>query len=358
MSEVGEGPPAEGWYAIGGEPNDLAYFDGQYWTWRGRRDATGTWQQEPIVPPSPTAPTPLGPSASADAATGLPSTPGSPGEPSWGAPPAGSRAVPSTPYSQLPAYPGEPWSGSAGAGQWEAPPPLTRPPGRLDLLLPEPGHQARWKTLLRLLLVLPNVIVLGVLEIAVFFVTIAMWFCALFTARVPQSLWGFSIGVLKWQARTNSFLYFLTDRYPPFTLGDAEYPVSLVIGGPPDRFNRFSVLFRVVLVIPAWVVVVVFSYGVGILSIFTWLLTLIAGRCPRLLYLVIATWLRYDLRFVAFNLLLTTEYPGGPLGDSPPFEHAASLENGDIVLTGGARALAVVTIVIGVLAYIGLPRRY
>ncbi len=226
------------------------------------------------------------------------------------------------------------------------------------MLLSEPGDQARWKTLLRLLLAIPNWIVLWVLEIAVFFVTIAMWFVALFTARVPTSLWEFSTGVLKWNARTSAFTYFLTDRYPPFELGDADYPVSVSFGGRPDRFNRLSVLFRAVLLIPAWIVVVVFTYGVGVFSIVAWVLTLVIGRCPRPLYLVSAAWLRYSLRFDAFALLLTSEYPSRPLGDPPLGYGPASLEHGDIVLTGGAKALGVIEIVVGVIAYFGIPRRY
>lgn len=354
MSEMSGGPPSEGWYAIGGDPNDLAYFDGQYWTWRGRRDAVGGWQQEPIVPPSLTAPT------GTTSASHAPPPAGSDAPP-----PAGSQPPPATgshvgspaPFSQLPSYPSGPSYGSAGADQW-APPPSPRPPGRLDLLLPEPGHQARWKTLFRALLVIPNFVVLFLLEIAQAFVTIAMWFVALFTAQVPPSLWEFSTSVLKWNARTNAFTYFLTDRYPPFRLGDADFPVSVSVGGPPDRFNRFSVLFRVVLLIPAWIVVVVFTEGVGVFSIVAWLLTLIMGRCPRPMYLVNAAWLRYTLRFYAFAFLLTTEYPSRPLGDPPLDYGPASLENGDIVLAGGAKALGVIEIVVGVIAYFGLPKHY
>lgn len=338
MSDAGARPPSEGWYSIDGNPDDLAYFNGELWTWRRQRDPNGEWHEEPIVPPIATTPAPA-------ASHGAPSPAGPPTAP----------ATPSQPYSGMPAYPGAVAPGSFAGGQWGVPPPSPPPIGHLDLHLAEPERQARWRTLLRGLLVIPNLIVLAFLEIAVLFVTILLWFAALFTARVPEDLWRFSVGVLKWQARTYAFTFFLTDRYPPFKMGDAPYPVSMTLGGPPDRFNRFAVFFRFILIFPAVVVVEVFSIGVAIFSVFAWLATLVAGRCPRSLHLMIAAWLRYSLRTTVFEVLLTTEYPSRPLGDTHPDYGEASLQNGDIVLTGSAKALSIVAIVIGVLAYFGSP---
>lgn len=342
MSDSGVRPPSRGWYAIGGNPNDLAYFDGELWTWRGRRGPNGEWHQEPILPPAATAPPPEsgGPQAG----------PQGPQGPRAGAPTTARGA-----YPGLPGYPGGPPYGPSGPypGQFSASRPPFRPPGRLDLRLTEPDRQARWVTLLRGLLVIPSWIALGLLGIAVFFVTIAMWFVALITARVPESLWRFSVDVLKWQARTYAYTFFLTDRYPPFTLGDAPYPVSIAFDGPPDRFNRLAVLVRLFLMIPAAIVVGAFTYGVELFSIAAWLLTLVRGKCPRPLHLVVASWLRYSLRFSAYQLLLTTEYPRRPLGDPPSDYGAATLQNGDIVLSGSARGLAIAAIVVGAMAYLG-----
>jgi hypothetical protein len=347
MSEQSQQPPSEGWYSLAGNPDDLAYFDGRLWTWRRQRDAGGEWRQEPIIPPSLTTP--------------LSTTPGSapPSAPQPGAPsPTGSSAS-TDPYAGLPTYPGYPGASTYGnfaSGQWgagAAAPPRGAPPGHLDFQLSEPEQQARWKTLLRLLLALPNVVVLVFMEIAVFVVTILMWFAALFTAKVPEGMWSFSVGVLKWQARTYSYLYFLTDAYPPFQTGDADYPVSLTLRGPPDRLNRWSVFFRVILAIPAGIVSVVFLDGIGVFSIAAWVITLVTGRCPRPLHLVFAAALRYSLRFNAFFGLLTTEYPSRPLGDTATYGTEPSLQDGDIVLSGSAKALAVVAIIVGVLAYFG-----
>ena len=49
-------------------------------------------------------------------------------------------------------------------------------------------------------------------------------------------------------------MFLLTDRYPPFSLDDVEYPVRPILPGR-GPLNRVSVLFRIILAIPA----VVFS---------------------------------------------------------------------------------------------------
>lgn len=195
---------------------------------------------------------------------------------------------------------------------------------------------------------LPNVVVLAVLQIAVAVVTVVMWFAALFTARVPEGMWQFSKGVLQWGARTDAYALFLTDRYPPFGLDDVSYPVWMAVDRP-DRFNRLAVLFRAILVIPAGIVQSVFTLGMYVFFVVTWILTLVLGRCPRALHLVLAAWLRYQLRYSAYAYLLTTTYPSAPLGDRQ--SSYGSLESGEIVLRGAAKAFAVVALVLGTVFY-------
>lgn len=333
MSDVPHGPSPAGWFTVGGNPDDLVYTDGRHWTWRRWRLPGGDWHQEPILPPSATLPEPKVPRPS-------------PAPPPWGS--AGGHGMGPPGHPGLPPFPGGPGQPSGWGVPWPAWQPPPAPLGRLELRLSEPLHQSRWKTLLRGLLVLPNLIVLGFLEIAVFFVTIVMWFAAVFTAHVPEGMWRFSTGVLQWVARTNAYTSFLTDQYPPFELGDVPYPVSVTLERP-DRFNRLAVLFRVILVIPAAIVTEVFGLGVGVFAVVTWVVTLVLGRCPRPLHLMLAAWLRYQLRYIAYYYLLTTEYPSAPLGDSQSTH--GSLETGEIVLRGAAKAFAVVAIVLGVALY-------
>lgn len=71
---------------------------------------------------------------------------------------------------------------------------------------------------LKVILLIPHYIVIMFLGIAA---TIAVWFsywAILFTGKYPRSLFNFVVGTLRWQARLSSWMFSLTDKYPPFTL--------------------------------------------------------------------------------------------------------------------------------------------
>ena len=44
------------------------------------------------------------------------------------------------------------------------------------------------------------------------------WVALLFTRRYPASLHPFSVGVMRWLLRVESYLLLLVDEYPPFAL--------------------------------------------------------------------------------------------------------------------------------------------
>jgi hypothetical protein len=121
---------------------------------------------------------------------------------------------------------------------------------------------------------------------------------------------------VRWASRFYSYLFLLTDKYPPFELGDAEYPVRVLIR--PGRLNRLAVFFRLILAIPAYVLAMLVLYGMETLVMFvTWLIVLIAGRMPRSLYEAIAAGTRYHIRLYGYLFLLTGTYPWGLFGDRP-----------------------------------------
>jgi hypothetical protein len=82
----------------------------------------------------------------------------------------------------------------------------------------QPAEYQRWMPLIKWLLVIPHVIVLAFLAIALFVVWIIGFFAVLFTARWPEGLRDFTVGVNRWALRVGAYAYLLVDEYPPFTL--------------------------------------------------------------------------------------------------------------------------------------------
>jgi hypothetical protein len=175
-------------------------------------------------------------------------------------------------------------------------------------------RQSRLTVAFRIVLAIPQLIVLWLLGIAALVITIIGWFGALFTGRLPVFAADYLTGYLRWLGRVYAYIYLLTDAYPPFTLDDADYPVRLAVR--PGRLNRLAVLFRFFLLIPAWIVQAVVTYGALTIFMFvTWLIVLIRGQMPDSIYQALAAVLRYQVRTLGFALMLTSAYPGGLFGD-------------------------------------------
>ncbi|HEY3649159.1 MAG TPA: DUF4389 domain-containing protein [Streptosporangiaceae bacterium] len=176
--------------------------------------------------------------------------------------------------------------------------------------------QSRLTVAFRIILAIPQLIVLWLLGVAAGVITIIGWFGALFTGRLPVFAADFLTGYLRWLSRVYAYNYLLTDAYPPFTLDDADYPVRLAV--TPGRLNRLAVLFRFFLLIPCWIVQAVVSYGALTIFMFvTWLTVLVTGQMPDAIHQGLAAVLRYQVRTLGFATMLTSAYPGGLFGDVP-----------------------------------------
>ena len=68
----------------------------------------------------------------------------------------------------------------------------------------------------RIILVIPQVIVLLFLGIAASFVVLIALFAVLFTGRWPEGMRSFVLNVLRWYLRVSTYFLLLTDEYPPF----------------------------------------------------------------------------------------------------------------------------------------------
>jgi hypothetical protein len=70
----------------------------------------------------------------------------------------------------------------------------------------------------RFLLVIPQLLVLAVLEIVSAVATVIAFFVVLFTGRWPEGMRAFVLNVMRWYLRVETYYLLLTDDYPPFEL--------------------------------------------------------------------------------------------------------------------------------------------
>jgi Domain of unknown function (DUF4389) len=246
-------------------------------------------------------------------------------------------------------------------------------PARVEVGFAGAARQRRATVAVRIVLAIPQLICLAFVRYAVLIVLVIGWFCALITGRLPDSIAEFLVGFQQWEVRLSAYLLLLTDAYPPFGWRDSEYPVT--VAARPGRLNRFAVLFRVIIVVPAWLVWDILAYGLGMIMMFAvWLIVLIMGRMPQPLHEALAAILRYWARLKGYWYMLTDVYPAGLFGDQPepvtggevpsalallPADHVGapaaatgvpSAAPGPLVLSRPARGLVGLTLGMGVIA--------
>jgi hypothetical protein len=208
--------------------------------------------------------------------------------------------------------------------------------------------QRRWTVLLRVLLMIPQIVVLWFVGIAASVVMFIGWWAALFTGRLPEWAREFLSGYLGWTARVYTYGGLLVDHYPPFGFNGEGYPVRVVLPAPTG-LNRLAVLFRFILAIPAIVVNQVASYGWVLVSFFAWLVVLFTGRVPEPLFGATAAVLRYQVRLQAYFMMLTPVYPGRLFGDASEDPVPPTSATNPLLLSRNGRVLLIVMVVLGVL---------
>jgi hypothetical protein len=89
-------------------------------------------------------------------------------------------------------------------------------PGRypLDLELPGPTAQNRWRTFFRLFLAIPAFLVSSALSYGLFATAFLTWFAGLARGEAPWGFRNFAAYALRYSAQTNAYFFLLTETYP------------------------------------------------------------------------------------------------------------------------------------------------
>lgn len=212
---------------------------------------------------------------------------------------------------------------AASAGDYPVQVEIERQPqyDKLRALVRSPG--AFLLNIINLVLLIPILLALIVLGIGYLVVYIISCFAILFTARYPRGLWDYQVAVLRWQARFYSWIFLLSDRYPPFSFDDDAHPMHLRMEYP-ERVSRWRgiPLLCGILAIPVAIVAEVLLI-VGSLLIYLppivpgviQLCILFTGEYPEGLFNLISGTVRIAIRANAYAAMLTTQYPPFRLAD-------------------------------------------
>lgn len=193
-------------------------------------------------------------------------------------------------------------------------------------------RRSRITVFFRLLLAIPHLAWLALWSLAAIFAALANWVATLLLGRPPDPLHRFLSRFVRYATHVYAYVDLAADPFPGFA-GKPGYPIDLEID-PPGRQNRWSVAFRLVLVLPALLLfaVLVFNYStyeeasgislLGVAAFLAWFSALARGRMPRGLRDLIAYAISYAAQLWAYLLLLTDRYPSsdpqtaiGPLPD-------------------------------------------
>jgi hypothetical protein len=169
-----------------------------------------------------------------------------------------------------------------------------------------PERLSRWKTLLRIFLVIPVLIFWAAVSAAEDGVILASWLAIIVRGRIPRWLFNFLVALYRWQLRALGYVLLLTEAYPPF---EGDYPIDFDLRYP-ERLTRWKVLvWKLITAIPHAIMLVFLWIGALLVTILAWFFILFTGRYPRGLFEYVAGVIRWSVRVNAYFLSLTDEYP-------------------------------------------------
>jgi hypothetical protein len=221
----------------------------------------------------------------------------------------------------------------------------------VDVEFGEPERQRRWVTALRIFLAVPALILASVLEgngfgggwsgsrgdgygdersfawagggvllVAAFL----GWFVSVARSRMPFGFRDVVVYGLRYLAELASYLFVLTERYPNVdpaatpVSAPSDHPVRLTVTDDLRR-SRLTVFFRLLLALPHFVWLLLWTIAMFFVAFVTWVATLITGRPPEALQRFLSAYIRYSTHLSAYVALTANPFPGftGTAGSYP-----------------------------------------
>jgi Domain of unknown function (DUF4389) len=189
------------------------------------------------------------------------------------------------------------------------------------MLVDDDLHRSRLTVLFRLVLVLPHLVWLYIWGWVFLLVVAFNWFVLLFAGRSEPDVQSFTGRYVRYATHVYAYFLLIANPWPRFSGKPGTYPIDLEID-PPEPQRRLVTLFRVILVIPAYVFAGVLSTVAQVIALAGWFVCLVLGRMPKGMRDLIAYCLRYQAQTFAYLFLLTSRYPSLASGSGFQFEEA------------------------------------
>ena len=194
----------------------------------------------------------------------------------------------------------------ATPGRVEPPPEL--PPHPVAIHAHDDLGRPRLLVAFRLLLTIPHLVWLTLWAVPAALAAVVAWLLALVLGRVPRFLHRFLAAFVRASTHIWAFLCVVGRPFPGFVGREGSYPVDLTIG-PPARQRRLGVLARLLLAVPALLLLTAYSTVLSVVAILGWVAALVTGRMPGGLRDLGVASLRYHGQVLGYLALVTSRYP-------------------------------------------------
>jgi Domain of unknown function (DUF4389)/zinc-ribbon domain len=217
------------------------------------------------------------------------------------------------------------------------PAPTHRPPGAYPFTfdVEYPQKLSRLTTLGRLILAIPQLLIIYALGTVVGIVTLIAFFAILFTRRYPKGLFELAVSFNRWIANVYAYVALLRDEYPPFSTDPGRYAVTYEVDYP-EKLSRWLIFVKWFLVLLQQFVLYFLGLFAFLVAVIAWFAILITGRFPRALFHYVVGVMRWYFRVGVYTSLMRDEFP--------PFSKSADAR------PGSGRAIAVS--VVGALIFV------
>jgi hypothetical protein len=176
-------------------------------------------------------------------------------------------------------------------------------------------RRSRLLVLFRLPIAIPHIVWALLWSVLAAIVGLLNWLCALVIGRAPRPFHRFLSRYVHYSTHLGAFMFLIGNPFPGFTGKPGSYPVDLELP-PSEHQNRLVTLFRLLLALPAFIVVSGLYGALFTVGFFGWFVALFLGRMPDGLRNLGAYALRYGGQTNAYLYVLTSRYPdAGPRPD-------------------------------------------